>query len=1172
MIFSLDAALALLLLFSIAGGALLFSSSATQTPVVEQTLHTKAADAVLVLSRIRLADVRREPVVRALFDDSVLSPGAVNQTVMQTLADLWASADARNLSLAQNLSDYFLSRFFLDRVNYAVFASNQSLSSRTPAGYYDVAAVSRSVVSGVSSQRALTQGCVARAFIQNIRGKQEQALAYFGGFEGQGNLTALVRGVPGGANITDVYLEANAGTNFTLYLNGVSCGLLNRTAGAYDVNRWLYNASQNRFCLDAAKNGSDNVFHINFTGANVSQQYLGGGLVRITFQTDQLASAPSGTFRHYFNGVDGIINSYSSFYVPGQITYVTGRLGLNNNYSTFLIVGNRTVYQDNGTDSFREVNVSNAIFSTAFANYSELSLKTVPLRLGVRGGLSSGLGNADVVLITDVSGSMSSRMDSSSTGISRSCADPLLYDPSTQRLSVAKCIDKNFVQAILSGTGNRVALVSFDDDIANYTLFTTDGAYLNATIDSYRAGSGTCIACAINKAHELIGQWGGPDRLRQVVVMSDGVTSLRGAAWCGLRDTERLGGIDVVSGDKGGVLHLNSSRAANWTDYATGQSTALYSVSAKNGSIVFAAGQSGKFFRYDGTVWTQTQDAGNMDFYGIDVWNASFGFAVGTSGQIYQYNGVSWALNAQPGSHTLRAVSIHNGSMALAAGFSGSTGYLHEWNGSRWSTISVSSVSFYDAKTVNGSWGFAVGTSGKIYRWNGLNWAQHQDTGSQTWYALSVGSPSLAFVAGSSGAIYRWNGTTFSSFTSPTTQAIYGISFSNSTSGSIVTSNGLVYAYDGAWNLVRDARSTGTLSSGVSCGDSSSCSTPLSNNYAALNANSSSCRMRRIFNSTHHAVGFGPISTCSLAKQTLSAVAQCGNGTFFASVNASELAGFYANLAQRIVQQANASQAVVAGPGIRTTLSADSYLEFTYQPQYVPPFQSLSLLRSVPLSSCQDTLTVPSMTIYDFKVTSYSADRWTHNVSISNARGWQNAFNLSAYNATAYSGLGDPFLVQVDPRLLQTAASNVVDVRTAGSPLNQSDLCSSSNQVSYRGWINASVGFGAFYPTCLPRNVSVFYDLDADNVPDGSVFVLVGGVTSENAILAEQLNQNGSNAVEDAFKRLLDQLDLNKTGGASGSVSNPIDVALSREVSSNSVSSAPVPALNSTDVSVIVWK
>ena len=539
MIFSLDAALALLLLFSIAGGVLLFSFSATPAPVVEKTLAGNAGDAVSVLSHVRLADVRRDLPVRALFDEGILSAASVNQTILQAVADLWASGDGRNLSHAQNLSDYYLSRFFLARVNFAVFASNQSLSSRIPSGHYAVAAVSHSVVSGISPQRAVAQGCVARAFVQKIRGRQEQAFAYFGGFEGQGNLTAVVRDVPAGATLSEVYVEANVGTNFTLFLNGVDCGLLNKSGGEYDVNAWRFNATQNPVCLGAGRNGSDNIFYFNFTGSNGSLKYVGGGFVRLTFQTDQFAAVQNGTYRHYFNGVDGVINQYTSFYVPGHVTQVNGSLGLVNNYSTFLAVGNRTVYQDNGTDSFRQIALSDANFSSQFANYSEISLKTIPLRLGIQGRFGSSFGNADVVLITDVSGSMSSRMDSGSTGISRSCSDPLLYDSSTQRLSVAKCIDKNFVQSILGGNGNRVALVSFDDDVVNKTLFTTDGTYLNNTIDSYRPGGATCIACAINKAYELLSQYSGSNRLRQVIVMSDGVTSLRGAAWCGLREDRK---------------------------------------------------------------------------------------------------------------------------------------------------------------------------------------------------------------------------------------------------------------------------------------------------------------------------------------------------------------------------------------------------------------------------------------------------------------------------------------------------------------------------------------------------------------------------------------------------------------------------------------------------------
>ncbi|MEM4255371.1 MAG: VWA domain-containing protein [Candidatus Norongarragalinales archaeon] len=1176
-VFTLDAGVAFLLLVSVSAVVLLFSSVSIVPQAVQENLHLKASDSVSVLSFVQVRDARREAPVALLFDSGVVGVESLNETLMQLVADLWASGDAQNLSRAQNITDFFLSRFFPAGSNYAVYASNQSISNRTPSGDYSVATVSRNFVSGISSNRSLAVGCVARAFVQKIRGKEEAAITYFGGFEGEGNITAVVRGVPAGANVSRVSIEANAGTNFSLSLNGVNCGTLNKTSGLYDVNEWTF--STGTACLNAAVAGADNVFEFNFTGENLSLKYFGGGFVKITYNTTDLAPTQSGFTRYYFNGVDGVINYYSSFYIPGNITQITGSLHLLNNYTTFLTIGNKTVYEDNGTNESRIVSIPNSNFSGAFPDYREISLKTVPLRLGTKANLTGRVGNADVVLITDVSGSMDWRMDQDGvSGTARNCNDPLLYDDSTKRISVAKCVDQNFVQKIFEGVGNRVALVSFSAGISNYTEFTNDTVYLNNTINSYPAGGGTCIACAINKAFELIAQQSpvGNNRTKHVIVMSDGVANYRGAGWCALDDAESSG-LEYFPGDWGGFVHYDPFNASNWTDYSYGGSNDVFSIAPLNSSFAVAAGLSGKFFGWNGTGWSETQDTGSHDFYGISLLNSTFGFAVGTSGKIYQLNGGSWVQNTDQGSQTYRSVSAWDASSnVLIAGYSGSTGQLLKWNGgTSWTLTSVSNYQFYDVKHVNSSWAFAVGSSGKIYRWNGANWAEYQDTGSQTWRALSVINSSAVYVAGSGGAIYRWDGTSFASFASPTSTQINGISFYNDSLGKIATSNGLIYAYsEGAWALARDARYTGTLSRAADCNDADSCGTAFSRNYAAQNANWSSCRLRQYLNSTNYAVGFGPVSTCALGNTTLSEIAKCGNGTFFASSNASELAQFYTSLAQAIVQQSNTSQTVTIVGGVQASLYPDSYLDFVFDPQYYPPYQSISISRSANLSTCQGPVNTPvNFSIYDFRIASYSADRWTSNVSTTNALlGLNNVFNLSAYNSTSYFGVGDPFPVQINPVFIQQGAVNTIDVRTAFSPYNESALCSTNNSVRYSGWVNGSVGYGAFFPYCFARNVTVHYDLDGDNLPDGSVNVQIGGTANETAINTSQLNQNGNNAIEDAFLRLLLQLDLNTSGGAPGMQTNPIDVALAEDVVSTLISNSGLPALNSTDFSVVVWR
>ena len=1171
-IFSLDAAYVLPLFAVAALAVLLFSSSTSLAQAPVERLGIQADDSISLLSYLRVSDVRRESVVDEMFQTGFLGDSSLNQSILQLVADLWASGDEANLTRARNLTDSLLAGFFPLGVNFGLFAADQSISNRSPTDARLAVVAGRALVSGISPTRAFAEGCVARAVVQKIRGRGETALAYFGGFEGQGNITTIVQGVPSGANITEVYVEANTPSAFVLRLNGVLCGTVNASNSTYSVTRASFTSTNASDCTNAALDGGDNVFSLNFTNSSLTSNYFGGGLVRLTYETSQLAAPSVTSYRHYFNGVDGIINQYTSFHVPGNITNMTGRLHLLNNYTTFLIVGNKTIYEDNnGTGFERYINFSQSNF-TAFFNLSEVSGQSVPVRLGMRANATGGAGIADVVLITDVSGSMDWQMTNDNDGTVRNnCSDPNLGNANTQRLSVAKCVDKDFIDIILNLAGNRLALVSFSTTV-NSANFSTNATALKAVVDSYSANGGTCIACAINEAYNLLNAVSNASRKKYILVMSDGVANYRATGGCSLTGLDLPSGIDFACLDAGG--YANRPNATNWTLYYTG-TVGANALSAYNSTYAFATGDSGKFFQWNGTAWYEHSDTGSETFYGIDLYNRTFGLAVGTSAKIYQFNGAAWAQLSDLGSQTLYGVDIWNSTRAAAVGTASGDGYLHIWNGAAWSTNTANNIPFYDVKFVNSSFAFAAGASGKIYSWNGAAWSEYQDTGGETWRSLWVVNSSLAFIAGSGGAIRQWNGTTWSAFNSPTAQQINRIAFRNSTSGIVVTNDARAYEYNGAaWTLTLDVRVRGEYTVGVSCSDPDTCATAFTSDFSAQNANYSSCRIfTGLPNSTVYSVGFGPVATCALANTTLQAVAACGNGTYYASANASQLQDFYRNLAASIVQQSNVTQVAQVAGEAHATLFPDSYFDFIYTPSVSQPYGALSLSRSISLASCQGSVSLPpAMRLFQALATSYSADRWTSNVSVYDGAIWRTAFNLSIYNQTSFTTLGDPFLVYLNPTLFAAGRTNTLDVRTGSTPINQSAECSTDNTLYFKGWVNASVGYGESFPVCESRNVSVYYDLNGDNVADGFTYVLVGGNATNPAIPAENLNQNGTNAIEDAFRRLLDQLDLNNVGGAAGSSSNPIDVALAEQLTANFLPTLALPSLNMTQVSVVVWK
>ncbi len=148
-------------------------------------------------------------------------------------------------------------------------------------------------------------------------------------------------------------------------------------------------------------------------------------------------------------------------------------------------------------------------------------------RLG--GNLSNVVGDADVILVTDVSSSMAYTLNSTIgnqvLGITRSCDDPLLFDNTTRKISLTKCLSKQFVNTILNISGNQIGLVSYAN-LSSSSPLTSDNNSLAAAIDSYTLEQGTCICCGINQAHTLLSS-GDPSRRRFVFVMTDGQANHR---------------------------------------------------------------------------------------------------------------------------------------------------------------------------------------------------------------------------------------------------------------------------------------------------------------------------------------------------------------------------------------------------------------------------------------------------------------------------------------------------------------------------------------------------------------------------------------------------------------------------------------------------------------------
>ncbi len=419
--FSLDAVFGTLALFTLISILTLVSVETVSSENIHQILSYQAEDAVSVLAKTKLREVKHLSVVTEMEEAGMLVQVDDDFSLMEVVAALWAAdgpgcpeCKLKASLLIQQALEPSMPKNADWRVTIdgeVVHQTKQMTNARF------MSAVSNRMVSGyMKGQPHL--GYTARAFLSNIQGKSESAYVFFGGFTGQGDISGYLRGIPADAEITGLYIEARAGSNFNLFIHNDSIGPTPCSINPITIDEVIdpvtgegYLSEDLSACKDLLNNGTTKIY-IEFTENNITKQYLGGGYLRANYSTSIMAPMQPTTKRYYFPGIHGIVNVFDSFFVPGEVIQVTGVVNLTTNYGYYITLGNATIF--NSTDL--PVNISYAFDAgdiltnlTLHGLQAEnISNTTFPIRVGtpeatfVFGGEES-----DVVLVTDVSGSMS---------------------------------------------------------------------------------------------------------------------------------------------------------------------------------------------------------------------------------------------------------------------------------------------------------------------------------------------------------------------------------------------------------------------------------------------------------------------------------------------------------------------------------------------------------------------------------------------------------------------------------------------------------------------------------------------------------------------------------------------------------------------------------------------
>lgn len=532
---SLDVMVAIGLLLTLTTYMIVLSFSFSEPVSNYERLYYIGKDILKVIKEAKMNSIRNLSIVKDYLNLNILSEEDMNKTVLDIIGSFWAEG---NKTYAGEIIDEFFSTLLNDtNIGYELLINNDSIYRSGP-NISNYLAHLRAIVSGYSKGKPI-EGYTARVYLNKLT-KVTSKYVYFGGFIGEGNITRIMN-LPGLDTVLSAELELNAGGPFELYINNNYSGNytpsdINMSADRFIVCNQTYNPL---YCTYFKQ--YNNTIKFIFTG---NDSFIGGGYFRVSYNSSEMITKENIT-KYMFPGIEGFINLYSSFYIPGELKGLNIHLHYFNNYTMYLTIGNITVFTDNSTVE-RIVDIPNTTLSSLL-DYRNLSKKTIPIRLGTEAMITIMGGNADVILITDVSGSMDWRLDSTTEGVERDCDDPLLNDPSTKRISLAKCLDKEFIDIVLSTPNNRVGLVSYSgipaligsssvNIIQSVKNLSTDANELKAEVDNYTPNGATGICGAIRKARQMLEEQSTPERQKFIVVMSDGIPNVQ----CNPNDEDEL--------------------------------------------------------------------------------------------------------------------------------------------------------------------------------------------------------------------------------------------------------------------------------------------------------------------------------------------------------------------------------------------------------------------------------------------------------------------------------------------------------------------------------------------------------------------------------------------------------------------------------------------------------
>lgn len=465
-------------------------------------------DVLTVLSELKISETNNAYVRELIQEQKITNP---NNTLIKQIGEFYIT----NKTLAKNLASEILQGIDTNQ-NIGIWFDSSLIASKNTTNIENAEniEVERQIISGIKDSESIT-GFSARAYLKN---SQQSKYFFFGGYVGEGNLSAKINY---DGNITSALAELTINENFKIKINGID-------SGTYDASQTETTPSEYEIPIENFNKG-ENLIEF-FPQDSEKKLHLAGGYIKINYETETLQEQS----KQYLPGIEGIINLYDGLTIPKNLTQLKAHLIINSPYEFFLTLGNFSL-DFNSTSGEETIEISNQNFSSIL-NYSALSQKTIPFRIGLKNGtyVSNETRNADVFSVTDLSGSMRNLCNNydffccffndCSTQIGCETCEGT-FQPV---INTAKEANKEFIDAILNNSEHRSGLVGYENDayLTDFHELSQNKDSLKNKVDDWNAGGSTCTCCGINLAVEELLTDSNENKTRSAIIMSDGEANI----------------------------------------------------------------------------------------------------------------------------------------------------------------------------------------------------------------------------------------------------------------------------------------------------------------------------------------------------------------------------------------------------------------------------------------------------------------------------------------------------------------------------------------------------------------------------------------------------------------------------------------------------------------------